>query len=175
MSAHFAGLVLLVAVVASGQTIEGTWQGTLNAGALKLRLAIHILRNSKGALVTKLDSLDQGINGIPVRETKFTSGKLYLDVPDIRATYDGMLDGDQITGSFTQGASIPLVFKRVDKIETLNRPQNPQPPFPYESADVAYENRAAGVKLAGTSDHPARGRPLRGGDSDYGFGSTRSG
>ena len=34
------------------------------------------------------------------------------------------------------------------------RPQNPQPPFPYEAIEVSYENRAGGVKLAGTLTDP---------------------
>ncbi len=151
-------VLLLAAAAASAQGvtqgIEGTWQGTLNAGAINLRMAIHVTRDDKGALITKIDSLDQGVNGIPVKETMFANGKLHLDMPNMRATYDGTLDGDQIRGTFTQGAPLPLVFKRVDKIEELKRPQNPKPPFPYDAVDVEYENRAAGVKLAGTLTVP---------------------
>ncbi len=140
--------------------IVGTWQGTLNAGAVKLRLAIHVTRNDKGALVTKMDSLDQGVMGIPVQQTKLADRKLHLEIPNLRASYDGTLDGDQITGTFTQGAAVPLVFKRVEKVEALNRPQQPKPPFPYESIDVAYENPAGGVKLAGTLTAPRGNGPF---------------
>src|SRR5580658_1358067 len=35
--------------------------------------------------------------------------------------------------------------------------QNPLPPFPYQAMEVSYENKAGGVKLAGTLTHP-RGR-----------------
>jgi uncharacterized protein len=157
MGTRLAGIFLWAAAAVGAQGTEGivgTWQGTLNAGAVKLRMAIHVARDDKGNLVTKIDSLDQGANGIAVQETTFADRKLHLDMPNMRATYDGTLDGDQITGTFTQGAPIPLVFKRVDKIEALNRPQNPKPPFPYESVDVAYENQAGGVHLAGTLTVP---------------------
>jgi uncharacterized protein len=34
------------------------------------------------------------------------------------------------------------------------RPQNPNPPFPYQAVEVSYENKAGGVKLAGTLTLP---------------------
>ena len=34
------------------------------------------------------------------------------------------------------------------------RPQTPKPPFPYRSEEVTYENKAGGVKLAGTLTLP---------------------
>jgi uncharacterized protein len=148
-------LWLLLAVAAFGQ-IEGTWQGTLAAGPMKLRMGLHIERNSQGAFVSKIDSLDQGALGIPVAQTSFAENKLHLEMPNMRASYDGTLnaDGRQITGRFTQGASIPLIFSKVEKIEEPKRPQTPQPPFPYKSEDVIYENKAGGVTLAATLTVP---------------------
>jgi len=40
----------------------------------------------------------------------------------------------------------------------LLRPQEPQPPYPYRSEDVAFENKAAGVTLAGTLTMPETGK-----------------
>ena len=69
-------------------------------------------------------------------------------------------DGQEIEGTFTQGASLPLTFKRVEKIDALNRPQTPKPPFFYESLDVSYENKAGGVTLAGTLTLPRGAGPF---------------
>jgi len=87
--------------------------------------------------------------------TTFSANALHLELPNLHATYDGTLsaDGWEIRGTFVQGAALPLVFKRVEKLETLNRPQNPKPPYPYEAQDLVYET-SAGIKLAGTLTLP---------------------
>ena len=135
--------------------VEGTWQGTLDVGAIKLRLGLHVSKNAEGQFTSKLDSIDQSAMGIPVKVTTFADNALHLELPNLHATYDGKLsaDGSQISGTFVQGAPVPLVFRRVEKVETLNRPQNPKPPYPYDAQDVAYET-SAGIKLAGTLTLP---------------------
>jgi pimeloyl-ACP methyl ester carboxylesterase len=135
--------------------VEGTWQGTLDVGAIKLRLGLHVSKNAEGQFTSKLDSIDQSAMGIPVKVTTFADKALHLELPNLHATYDGKLsaDGSQISGTFVQGAPVPLVFRRVEKVETLNRPQNPKPPYPYDAQDVAYET-SAGIKLAGTLTLP---------------------
>jgi uncharacterized protein len=158
-------LVLLgvwVLAWAEPASIVGTWQGTLAAGAAKLRLGLHVSKTAAGDYTSSLDSIDQGAMGIPVAVTKFSGGALHIELPNLHATFDGMLsnDGQEIEGTFTQGASLPLTFKRVEKIDALDRPQTPQPPFPYESLDVSYENKAGGVTLAGTLTLPRGAGPF---------------
>ncbi len=94
--------------------------------------------------------------GLPVKTASFTANRLALDIPAVRGSFEGTLnaDGSEIAGTFTQGAGVPLTFKRVDKVETLRRPQEPKPPFPYDAVDVAYESQ--GIKLAGTLTVPRR-------------------
>ncbi|MDP8982639.1 MAG: alpha/beta fold hydrolase [Acidobacteriota bacterium] len=135
--------------------IEGTWQGTLQAGGVPLRLGLHISRGASGLLSSTLDSIDQGAMGLPVKETTFSSRNLHLEMPNLKATYEGTLsdDGTEIAGTFTQGMPLPLTFRRVDKVEILKRPQNPKPPFPYDAVDVTYETKA-GIRLAGTLTSP---------------------
>ena len=52
-----------------GQTpakdFEGSWQGTLEAGGQKLRLAVTVTKSDAGVYAGKLDSLDQGAT-IPI-------------------------------------------------------------------------------------------------------------
>ncbi len=143
------------AVLCAQSGVEGTWQGTLDVGAMKLRLGLHVSKDAEGQFSSKLDSIDQGAMGLAVKVTTFSGGALHLELPNLHATYDGKLsaDGQQISGTFVQGAPLPLVFKRVEKVETLNRPQNPKPPYPYDAQDVAYET-SGGIKLAGTLTLP---------------------
>jgi pimeloyl-ACP methyl ester carboxylesterase len=64
-------------------------------------------------------------------------------------------EGSEIAGQFKQaGASFSLTLNRVSKPQTLNRPQEPKPPFPYDEEEVSYENKRDGVKLAGTLTLP---------------------
>jgi uncharacterized protein len=156
MIVKICSIALLAGVVLCAQSaVEGTWQGTLDVGAMKLRLGLHVSKAAEGQLTSKLDSIDQGAMGIPVKVTTFADNALHLELPNLHATYDGRLsaDGGEISGTFVQGAPLPLVFKRVEKVETLNRPQNPKPPYPYDAQDVAYET-SGGIKLAGTLTLP---------------------
>jgi fermentation-respiration switch protein FrsA (DUF1100 family) len=104
---------------------------------------------NRGTRITATLSLDYW------KVTTFSANALHLELPNLHATYDGTLsaDGWEIRGTFVQGAALPLVFKRVEKLETLNRPQNPKPPYPYEAQDLVYET-SAGIKLAGTLTLP---------------------
>ena len=70
-------------------------------------------------------------------------------------------DGNRIDGSWAQGgASLPLLLERTDaQALAPKRPQEPQPPYPYEALDVQFENPEAGIRLAGTFTIPAGDGP----------------
>jgi len=154
-------LVPVVAQAPRAKGIEGNWEGTIDAGAMKLRMGLHLTRNSEGLLIAKLDSIDQGVNGIPVPKATFEGQTLKLDLANMRASYEGALSasGNEINGMFLQGGKVPLNFKRVDQVTTIERKQTPKPPFPYESVDVSYENKRGGVRLGGTLTIPKGAGP----------------
>ncbi|HEY2013385.1 MAG TPA: alpha/beta fold hydrolase [Bryobacteraceae bacterium] len=153
--------VLATALWAQPGGIVGTWQGAIQAGAVTLRLGLHVSKNDKGELTSKLDSIDQGATGLPVALTTVSGNKVSLEMPAMRARFEGTLNagGTEIAGTFLQGAAMPLTFKRVAKIEGLNRPQTPKPPFPYNAVEVAYETKS-GIKLAGTLTEPKGAGPF---------------
>jgi pimeloyl-ACP methyl ester carboxylesterase len=153
------GIGILLAGAAWAQGMEGSWQGTLEAGPATLRLGLHLLKGGNGWTST-FDSLDQGALGIPVKVTTVTGAALHFELPAMRISFDGKLsaDGTQIAGRFSQGQSFPLVFKRMEKVETLNRPQTPKGPFPYAAIEVSYENKLG--KLAGTLTVPSGTGPF---------------
>src|SRR5580698_6993642 len=129
-------LIAGFALAAAGRAqtgMEGTWQGTLDAGAMKLRIGLHVSKDA-GGWTSTFDSIDQGARGIPVKVTTVSGQTLHFEMPAMAVKFDGTLsaDGTQIAGTFTQGVEIPMVFKRVEKVETLNRPQTPKAPFPYK-------------------------------------------
>jgi uncharacterized protein len=155
-------LIAGFALAAAGRAqtgMEGSWQGTLEAGAVKLRIGLHISKDA-GGWTSTFDSIDQGARGLPVKVTTVSGQTLHFEMPAMAIQFDGTLsaDGTRIAGTFTQGAEIPMVFKRVEKIETLNRPQTPKAPFPYKSIDVSYEDKQG--KLAGTLTVPEGAGPF---------------
>ncbi|HWB99317.1 MAG TPA: alpha/beta fold hydrolase [Bryobacteraceae bacterium] len=159
------GLILLspgILPAADAGSLEGAWMGTLEAGALKLRLALHIQPSPDGALSATLDSIDQGAMGIPVTRITRKDQTISFEIKRIQAAFEGTLNADssRIEGSFHQaGVDLPLVFHHTDKAPELIRPQNPRRPYPYAEEEVSYENKAAGVRIAGTLTLPRSSGP----------------
>src|SRR5579863_8414522 len=122
-------ILLLAASFAYTQDIAGDWQGTLSAGGTELRLVLHITKSSDGSLKATLDSIDQpGANGIPVNSITLKDSKLDLDVAAVHGTYEGKVaaDAKTITGTWSQGAALPLEFKRAaSAVKTEHKPAKP--------------------------------------------------
>jgi len=140
----------------------GNWEGTLDVRGQKLRIVFKIARASDGSLKATLDSPDQGGFDIPVSSVTQAGESIKVELKSLGGVYEGTFnkDGSEISGDWKQGgASLPLVLKKTDKVVTLNRPQMPKRPFPYLEEEVAYENKAGGVRLAGTLTLPRTDTP----------------
>jgi hypothetical protein len=124
MQVHFKRAAAQAA--ASGPTIAGDWAGTLDAGGAQLRLVLHISTSKDGTLAATLDSIDQGANAIPVKSATLKDGTLELDVAAVNGTYKGTINKDtsEIAGTWTQGQTLPLNFKRAQP-ETAAKPASP--------------------------------------------------
>jgi hypothetical protein len=96
------------------KSIAGDWNGELNVQGTKLRLVLHIKKNSDGAFAATLDSLDQNANAIPVSSVSQKGNDVKLELKGIGASYQGKLNaaGTEITGEWNQGGPLPLIFKR---------------------------------------------------------------
>jgi len=109
-------IVILASTVfiAKAQDVVGDWQGTLKAGGAELRLALHITKAEGGELNATLDSIDQGANGIPASAITLKDSQLNLTVEAWHGTYEGKVNAaaTEIDGTWTQGQSLPLNFKR---------------------------------------------------------------
>ncbi len=107
-------LGLGAAGVASAQNLAGDWQGTLKPAGAELRLVLHVTKADDGSWKGTLDSVDQGANGIPVTSISLKESKLKLTMDSIHGSYEGTVNTDatEISGTWTQGQSLPLDFKR---------------------------------------------------------------
>lgn len=101
----------------AAKRVEGTWEGTLDAGAAKLKLVLHVVRKD-GTLSASLDSPDQGATGLPIDTISISEGIVRFEMKALTAGYEGKLTNDdsQIDGTWAQGGvSIALVFKRASQ------------------------------------------------------------
>jgi pimeloyl-ACP methyl ester carboxylesterase len=143
--------------------IEGIWLGSLKVSGINLRIVFNITKAGEGSYKATMDSPDQGAKDIPVEKVTFADNKVKIEMPNIQGVYDGTLsaEGTKLNGTWTQaGRVFPLDLDKTEKPVVLNRPQEPKPPFPYNSEDVSYVNKTEGDTLAGTFTFPKEGGPF---------------
>jgi fermentation-respiration switch protein FrsA (DUF1100 family) len=143
---------------AAPTAIDGTWLGSLDAGAIKLRIVFKIANTNDG-LTAQMQSPDQSPVWIPATSVARDGNAVTITLKSLGVVFDGKLAGDSgsIDGTFTQmGSPLALNLKRVkDQSELeVQRPQNPVKPYPYREEEVSYANKAAGNTLAATLTIP---------------------
>lgn len=140
------------------QEITGQWNGLLKVQGTQLRLVFHIEETEDGYKST-MDSPDQAAFGIPVTSTSFENGTLKIAITNANIRYEGSLEKEKIIGVFNQsGQSFPMNLSRTEvQAVEVKRPQEPTEPYPYSSEDLYFENKNAGIKLAGTLTMPTKG------------------
>jgi len=139
----------------------GIWQGVLEGP--KLRLQLHVYAGDAGQFSGKLDSLDQGANGLACANITLKGSDFHFEVPSVGGSYDGKLNAaaDGIDGTWSQkGNTFRLNFKRSDKPAAQRRPQNPTEPYPYKTEEVSYPGAKGGITLAGTLSIPSGPGPF---------------
>lgn len=137
--------------------IEGTWQGAIETGNMRMRLQLHLSHDDNGQLLASLDSLDQAIQGIPASQVTEKAGELKFELSAFGAKYAGTLNAtkNQITGNWSQRGNIEkLDFRRSDQVLELRRPQNPVKPYPYKEEEVSFASSSGSVTLAGALTLP---------------------
>ena len=134
-------------------SIEGIWEGKLKIPGGELRVVFKISKNPDGTLTATLDSPDQGATDIPIEEVIFKDNTLHLEVKSAGSVFEGNVSEDflVIEGEWKwSGQSVPLIVNRIDKAIEILRPQEPKKPYPYIEEEAIYENKEAGITLAGT-------------------------
>jgi hypothetical protein len=146
-----------------GKGLVGHWQGSIKpTPVIELRLAMEITNTPNGGPGGVMVSLDQGNARIPITALTVKADVVHLETKSVGGAFDGKLssDGSEIAGDWKQGGqSTPLVFKRLAKAASLERPQDPRKPYPYLEEQVLVDHAAVGVKLAGTLTLPRGAGP----------------
>jgi alpha/beta superfamily hydrolase len=148
---------------ANKNILPGSWLGKISTNGIDLRLVFNIKLNDKDSLVATADSPDQGAKNLPLGAVILEDKKLTIKAPGLLAEYNGTITGDStIDGTWTQrGAAFTVNLKKLSTPFSVNRPQEPKPPFPYTSEDVAFTNDKFNIKLSGTLTIPAGSGPFK--------------
>ena len=149
------------------QNPEGSWQGVLQIMGQEIRLVFH-LENDEGVWKAKMDSPDQGVTGIQVDEMLLDDRQIEMKITAAGIRYTGLVKTDQIIGTFHQaGLQLPLILNKMEEgdevvveKESRPRPQDPQPPFPYQEEIVEFFNQEAKIRLEGTLTTPEGAGPF---------------
>lgn len=149
-------LLLLIGILtlsASAHEIVGYWKGDV----MSLPIVFHVVEKGGGLSVT-LDSPMQGAKDIPCESIELKGDSVVIKIPLLQASFKGVFETDEnsIRGIFKQGVSVPLLLTRTtEEASKLYRPQEPKPPFVYNSREVTFGHD--GITLAGTLTTPMWG------------------
>ncbi len=151
--------VLATATPLAAQTVDaaGHWEGSIETPGQALVVMVD-LAETDGAWSGTIDIPAQGADGLPLSDVSVDtdSGAVRFTMQGVpgEPTFEGTLAGGEITGEFSQGpARLPFRLGReAVEVEAPSRPQEPEPPFPYDAEEVEYTARD--VKIAGTLTLP---------------------
>jgi uncharacterized protein (TIGR03435 family) len=132
------------------QTFTGTWQGALKipqAPKGELRIVMKVSTTDQDTLKAQMYSIDQGGQAIAAESVKQSGSNLKIAVPAINGTYEGTIsaDGKTITGTWTQGAPLPLTLVKATPETAWTIPE-PLPPPKMMDAKAKPEFEVATIK-----------------------------
>ena len=123
---------------------RGTWSGVIDG--LGLSIVMHLEDSCT------LDSPDQGAYGLKANASMKGDNTLKVKFLDMPGSFTGSIQGDSLVGTFSQMTlKKHLALGRGEIVR--NRPQTPEPPFPYDTEEVSFEHD--GIVLGGTLALPA--------------------
>lgn len=129
-------------------TLQGDWEGTLDAGPEKLRLVFKIF-STNGVYHATMDSVDQGATDVPVPTLSAGGHSLHMAMPALDADYHATVssDGAEMSGTFIQlKKRFHLTLRRTTEPDTVAE-LTPDQYAPRPDSDV--QGMWAGVLSAG--------------------------
>ncbi len=105
---------MTTALVASAQSLDGRWEGSLQVNDASLRLIVDVTTTDDEVHLATLTSPDQGGAELAVDVMKIDGDTVTFEIRAIGATYLGRLDeaSGRIIGAWDQGVPLPLNLVR---------------------------------------------------------------
>lgn len=136
-------------------TPAGHWKGALEVNGQSIPLVFHIEETATGDWKASFDSPKQMVYEVAFDEVNIQIPKITLKIKAAQVVYEGVLQEDgSIQGNWMQGGgTFPLALEN-GADQGPKRPQTPKAPFPYDVETVEFNNKEAGINLAGTLTLP---------------------
>ncbi|MFO0835451.1 MAG: alpha/beta fold hydrolase [Phycisphaerales bacterium] len=144
-----------------------TWAGPITLpGGITLDFSVNIIKDTGTISIPA-----QGAKDLPLSEVSTADSQLKFVIKPAGAPEAAWArfelkiasDGHTAEGVLRQGdGEFPVKVTKLAPGEAPKvhaRPQEPKAPFPYEVEDVSFDNKAAGIKLAGTLVRPSTPGP----------------
>lgn len=144
-------ILAVYAASALSNSFSGYWAGSV----MNIPIVYHIYDTS-GTTKSTLSSPSQGAFHLPCDETIINGDSIIIRISSLNAEYKGKMSSDRnsITGTFSQGISTEMTLTPATAESiTPPRPQEPQPPFIYNSREVTFSHD--GITLSGTLTTPS--------------------
>ena len=150
--------LLAVGMLAAGQlqgqaAPSGRWEGAIVVLGSELGMSVEFTTGDSGLAAT-MDIPQQSAKGLPLRQVRYEAPTVHFELlggPGL-AVFEGTLDGDSITGSFSQSGVTGTFYLRPAGAATSAVPPPPAEPVPYLQEEVTFTN--GDVTLAGTLTIP---------------------
>jgi pimeloyl-ACP methyl ester carboxylesterase len=155
-------MCLLVITVLAGSSLPaaadesafvGYWDGSIALPGTALGIRV-LFGHEDGAWTGTIDIPMQAARDLPLDNIVVSGDSITFAMAGVpgNPTFNGVLDGDTIAGPFSQsGQTFSFELTRGTE-EAPKRPQDPEPPFPYSSEDLTFQN--GDITLAGTLTIP---------------------
>ncbi|MGH1338148.1 MAG: alpha/beta hydrolase family protein [Aureispira sp.] len=136
----------------------GHWKGNLEVNGQSIPLVFHLEQEEQGDWKASFDSPNQMVYDMAFDVVQVQTPKIRLEIKAARVVYEGTLqeDGQTIKGNWMQGGAVLSLDLIFGVQEVIERPQTPKAPFSYDVETVEFNNKKAGLSLAGTLTLPAR-------------------
>ena len=123
--------------------MQGNWEGAVEANHVRLRLVLRIFKTND-AYRAVIDSVDQGVNDIPIAKLSAGPDFIHAELPALDADYQAALSagGTEMSGTWKQlKRSYPLTLKRTTEADRAAGPMaaNEYAPRPDSDLQGAWE------------------------------------
>lgn len=130
------------------------WAGDVAKQIIELQFAVDDAGAITGTVSSPLDEEP----ALPI-EGSVDGDSFTIRIPAVAVVFKGEFSAETLTGTWFQtGIELPVTMQRREQPLVFERPQEPAPPFPYESTNVRFGNDD--VSLAGTLVVPACDGPF---------------
>jgi len=159
ISLYLLGAAFCVNAQEITQTTQ-SWSGYLKPTVKdSIKIVINLQFEDERLTGVTMDSPDQMAYDIKATKFSMQNDTFHFAILNAGITYKGVIEEQLISGTFTQGGKkLPLLLQPSQPVLPPNRPQTPQPPFPYVEEEINMNDHNGEPNITGTLTLPKDGK-----------------